>query len=353
MPANLSSTAYQRLVKYLVARSGGQIDEGKIVALTPDASTRVYFRVPWGKARAVVAVYPEAFDPEIHPFLDITRLFIEGDLPVPEILDVDGAQGMIVQEDLGERQLLQVYESASEEEREAYIERAIELIARVQAATALAHERDSICCRLAFDEAKLIWELEFFRTHYFETLRRREMRHGETAELRAELNDIAFELAARPRVLCHRDFHAANIMVDRQNNLRVVDYQDARMGPATYDLVSLLMDRQPAPPGLAEVRERRLLLLDERRKLGLDVIDPDDLAREFRLMTVQRGLKAAGTFSFQTAAGRGAVYAKFIRPTFEIVLQAAEWLDRFPVLRAKLRADLNDRKLWENLSGSA
>ncbi len=341
-----------RLAYFLLQKRGLPVDENKIIALTPDASTRVYFRVPWGKATAVAAVYPEPFDPEIHPFLDITRLFVEGNLPVPKILAIDGTQGIIVQEDLGERQLMQVYDSSSEDERDAYIEQAVELIARVQAATALAHKLDSICCRLAFDEAKLIWELEYFRTHYFQTLRRREMTHGEAAELKVELNDIAYELAARPRVLCHRDFHMANIMVDPKNNLRIVDYQDARMGPATYDLVSLLMDRQPQPPGLATVRERRLLLLEERRQRGLDAIDPDDFAHEFRLMTVQRGLKAAGTFSFQTAAGRGAVYGKFLRPTFEIVLQAAEWLERFPVLQAKLRGELNDKKLWDTLSGN-
>jgi aminoglycoside/choline kinase family phosphotransferase len=62
-------------------------------------------------------------------------------------------------------------------------------------------------------------------------------------------------------VLCHRDYHTANLMVDKQNAIRIVDHQDARMGPASYDLVSLLMDRQPAPPSLAEVRTHRLFLL--------------------------------------------------------------------------------------------
>ena len=48
-------------------------------------------------------------------------------------------------------------------------------------------------------------------------------------------------------------------------------------------------------------------------------------------MTIQRGLKATGTFSYQTAVcGRGATYEQFIQPTLEIVLQAAEWLERFP-----------------------
>ena len=114
------------------------------------------------------------------------------------------------------------------------------------------------------------------------------------------------------------------------------------MGPASYDLVSFLLDRQPCSPSIAELRHHRLYLLEERRLLGLNSLDPDKFAKEFRLMTVQRGLKATGTFSYQTAVcGRGPTYEPFVRPTLEIVLQAAEWLERFPTLRRMISSRLN------------
>jgi hypothetical protein len=346
-PNAFRASAHERLAEY-VGRLGG--DAGKILTLTPDASTREYFRIPWKNAQAVAAVYPEPFDPEIHPFMDVSRLFAEAKLPVPEILDVDPLNGIIVQEDFGDRQLRRVFESASEDDRETYLEQAVSLIADIQAATALAQERQSIASRLAFDEAKLSWELDYFVEHFFKSLRGETLKHGDDVQLRAELNDVAAELSARPRTLCHRDFHSSNLMVDAKGRLRVIDYQDARMGPASYDLVSLLLDRRTAMPSLAEVRERRLFFLEERRSRGLDPIDPDDFAYEFRLMTVQRCLKAVGTFSFQTAvAGRGETYAQFINPMLEIVVQAAGWLGRFPLLRAMLRerldgADYSERK---------
>jgi hypothetical protein len=262
---------------------------------------------------------------------------------VPEILDIDASNGIIVQEDLGDRQLRRVFETANEEEREVYLERAISLIADIQAATSLAYERDSIASRLAFDEAKLSWELEYFLEHYFKSYRGETLKHAEEAELRVELNDLASELSARPRVLCHRDFHTSNLLVDAGDRLRVIDHQDARMGPASYDLVSLLLDRQTCVPSLAEIRERRLYFLEERRQRGLDALDPDEFGREFRLMTVQRCLKAVGTFSYQSGVcGRGEVYAHFIDPVLRIVLQALEWLARFPVLRATIRARVGD-----------
>src|SRR6267142_4676557 len=313
--------ASERLLKFL---EGEGIKSPLVVPLTPDASTRNYFRIPWKKGKAVAAVYPEPFDPDFHPYLDVTRLFLESGIPVPEIYAVDGQSGVIVQEDLGDRQLFRVYEAAPKDECDDYKERAGNLIAHIQKATADAFERQSIASRLAFDEAKLSWELDFFVEHYFGSLRSETLRHGEAAELKAELNDVSAELAARPRVLCHRDFHAANLMVDGNERLRIVDHQDARMGPVTYDLVSFLLDRRLEPPSLAELRAYRLLLLEERRLLGLGALDPDEVAQEFRLMTIQRGLKGVGTFSYQTAVcGRGSTYRQFIQPTLGIVQQAA------------------------------
>jgi hypothetical protein len=324
----------------------------EVQELTPDASTRLYFRIPWKQGRAVAAVYPEPFDPDFHPFLDVTRLFSAAGVPVPSVLDADGQSGIIVQEDLGDRQLYRVYESASEEECETHKEQAISFIAQIQAATSKAYELKSIASRLAFDEAKLSWELGFFMDHYFGSLRGEKLSHGEAAELKVELNDLSAELASRPRVLCHRDYHAANLILDQKNRLRIIDYQDARMGPASYDLVSLLLDRQREPPSLAEIRGHRLYFLEERRLRGLDALDPDEFAYEFRLMTIQRNLKAIGTFSYQTAVcHRGETYAQFIRPMFQIALQAAEWLDRFPALRRAIRDRIDDEVKYDDGSG--
>ena len=333
------SSASDRLARFITQQG---IASKEVIPLTPDASTRKYYRIGWKKRTAIAAVYAEPFDPEFHPYLDVTRLFLDCDIPVPEIYEVDGAEGIIVQEDLGDCQLFQVYEDESEEQCDKYKEEAVALIAKIQKATARAYETQSIASRLAFDEAKLSWELDFFFEHYFGSLRGETLRHAEVAELKVELNDIAAELAAVPRVLCHRDYHASNLMIDPTKRLRVVDHQDARMGPASYDLVSFLLDRQPCPPSLAELRGHRLFFLEERRLLGLDAIDPDDFALEFRLMTIQRCLKATGTFSCQSAVyGRSAVYEHFINPTLQIALQAAEWLERFPTLRRMLKERIN------------
>jgi aminoglycoside/choline kinase family phosphotransferase len=160
-------------------------------------------------------------------------LFLDSALPVPEVYAVEGVSGIILQEDLGDNQLFQVFETASDDEREALLEKAIEIISRVQGATARAFERDSIACRLAFDEPKLSWELNFFFDHYFGSLRHESLTHGQAAELKSELNDIAAELSAAPRVLCHRDYHSANLLIDRRGQIRIVDHQTRADPPVT------------------------------------------------------------------------------------------------------------------------
>ncbi|MGH9914719.1 MAG: aminoglycoside phosphotransferase family protein, partial [Pyrinomonadaceae bacterium] len=280
------------LSRYLIRH--GYSPDACLESLTPDASTRKYFRIRWNDKTAVVAVYPDPFDPVNQSFLDVTNLLRKAGLPVPEILDVDGQEGVIVQEDLGDQQLHWLIQSADDRTQISYIEKAICLIAKIQAATQLAKDENSIASHLAFDEEKLSWELNFFFAHYFKSLRGESLSSPQETELRQELDQISRELSGVKRVLCHRDFHTANLMVDSSSILRVVDYQDARMGPASYDLVSLLLDRQPSPPSDIQIREWIKFFLLEREKIGLTSLDQNSFTSEFHLMTLQRELKAAG-----------------------------------------------------------
>jgi hypothetical protein len=335
---NFTAAAIERLQTFLTAQIGE--DYGRIQPLTPDASTREYFRISWEDSTAIACVYPEPFIDEEQSYLDVNNLFLISGLPVSEVFAIDGELGIIIHEDFGDRILRNVLEFSSEEAYQNYINKAIMLIAEIQAATETAKELDSIASRLAFDDEKLSWELNFFKTHYFNSLRGIELTKEVEINLLLELSEISNELSERPRVLCHRDFHAANLMVDHEGRLRIIDHQDARMGPASYDLVSLLLDRIIELPSPAKIREKRFYFLECRRQLGLEPIDPDEFAKEFRLMTIQRCLKAIGTFSFQTAKRSKTNYIQYINPMFKIVFLAAEKLNRFPHLQEIIRKQI-------------
>ena len=130
-------------------------------------------------------------------------------------------------------------------------------------------------------------------------------------------------------------------MVDRDGELRIIDHQDARIGTTSYDLVSLLLDRVTEPPSAEWLAAKRGLFLAERERLGLRTLDENDFAHEFRLQTVQRCLKAVGTFSYQSVNRGKTYFVPFIKPMFAIVLRAAVNLQRFPVLTSILEEQLN------------
>lgn len=326
-----------RLTDFLASRG----EAPDITPLTADASTREYFRVPWKGHTAVACVYPEGFDPATQSYLDATRLFQEGGLPVAEIYDFDGGAGIIVQEDLGDRVLRNVLLQSTGEAHSRLMNEAISLIARIQTITGKAFEMGSIASKQSFDIAKLRWELDFFKQHYFETYLNQPLSGADSEALDSEFDELARELAGCARVLCHRDFHTANLMIDADDRMRIIDHQDARIGSPTYDLVSLLLDRITELPSPEWLAERRRYFLDVRRRLGLSKIDEEEFANEFRLQTIQRCLKAAGTFSYQSAVRGKTYFVPFIKPMFGISRRGAESLGRFPAIQSILSRELN------------
>jgi aminoglycoside/choline kinase family phosphotransferase len=329
-------SARQNLEQFLRARR----EPSRIEPLTPDASVREYFRIGWTNQTAIACVYPEPFLPKEQTYLDVTNLFLIAGLPVAKIYDFDGALGVIIQEDFGDLILRDVLEKADLQTKNELLNDAIKIIARIQAATAKAFELNSIASRLKFDVEKLLWELNFFRQHYLETLKKQILSENDNLTLDEEFTELACELERRAAVLCHRDFHAANLMIDRENRLRIIDQQDARIGAASYDLVSLLLDRVLETPDEDWLDAKIRFLLAEREKLGLSKIDYENFLEEFRLQTIQRCLKAVGTFSFQSQMRGKIHFIPFIVPMFRTVLDAAEKLRRFPNLQKILKEQI-------------
>jgi len=326
-----------RLEKSLSARS----QPTSVEQLTPDASTREYYRVRWNGDSAIACVYPESFSAQEQNYLDVTKLFLTSGLPVAEIYDFDESSAVIILEDFGDVILRDVLLKSSAEKRESLTDEAVRLIAEIQAATAKAFELDSIASRLKFDREKLLWELNFFKTHYFETFRQSKLSEAEDQALTAEFVELSGELESRAKVLCHRDFHAANLMIDAENRLRIIDHQDARIGSAAYDLVSLLLDRVLETPDQHWLDDKKRVFLQEREKLNLPPLNFTDFDEEFQLQTVQRCLKAVGTFSFQSVVRGKTYFIPFIAPTLQTVWQTCRRINRFPVMQKVIERHLN------------
>ncbi len=157
----------------------------------------------------------------------------------------------------------------------------------------------------------------------------------ERAALSAEWAGIVNELAAEPRVLCHRDYHSRNLMLQR-GRLYIIDFQDARMGPDTYDLASLLRD------SYVDIGDREL---DELIAYFLALksrTDAVEFRRRFDLMALQRNLKALGTFGYQTTTRRNTVYIQYMPRTLRYVQTNLDKYPRFARLREILSAHIEE-----------
>ena len=144
------------------------------------------------------------------------------------------------------------------------------------------------------------------------------------------------ELAGEPRVLCHRDYHSRNLMF-HQDRLYIIDFQDARMGPDTYDLVSLLRDSYVDLPEQT-VSDLIAYFLALKGASGQEETFRD----RFDLMALQRNLKALGTFGYQTTARRNPVYIQYIPRTLRYVRDNLEAHPRFARLRDLLAAHVEE-----------
>ncbi|MBX3244343.1 MAG: phosphotransferase [Acidobacteria bacterium] len=327
-----------RLEKYLKQRG----EPSEIEQLTPDASTREYFRIQRKGRSAIACVYPEPFVESEQSYLDVTRLFLAAGLPVGEILDFDEKLGVIIIEDFGDVILRNVVKGSGEAERDRLFRDAITLIAKIQAATPLAYKMNSIASRLKFDTEKLLWELNFFKEHFFTTYRKKPLEISAEKVLEAEFIELCGDLESRASVLCHRDFHAANLMVSTDGSLRIIDHQDARIGTTSYDLVSLLLDRITEPPSSVWLDEMKRFFLAAREAAGLDVIEFARFSEEFQLQAIQRCLKAVGTFSYQSSYRGKSYFEPFIAPTIKMVADIAANTNRFPAT-AEILASYSER----------
>src|SRR3954471_10336283 len=311
----------------------GLESRAKVVPLTGDASDRRYFRVFLHDEPAqVIAVHPAAIEFDALPFVNVARLMAAMPVPVPRILGHSDGLGVIALEDLGDVTLQAHLGAASPGEHDALYREAVTLIQTLQRRGADLASNDYLPYRIAFDVEKLTWELQFFLKHFLEGYRGVALADRERAALSEEFAVIAEELAAEPRVLCHRDYHSRNLML-HEARLYIIDFQDARMGPDTYDLVSLLRDSYVDLPD-STVDELIAYFLALKGVTGED----PDFRRRFDVMALQRNLKALGTFGYQTTAKRNPVYIQYIPRTLRYVRDNIDEQPRFERLRELLGA---------------
>jgi aminoglycoside/choline kinase family phosphotransferase len=264
----------------------GPLPELAVVA--GDASNRRYFRAELGGVSHILVDAPPATENNA-AFLAVRKLLAGAEVNVPALYAADLERGYLILEDLGDRLLLAELDAGSVDE---CYRAAMEVLLQVAVL-------DTRTMALGgYDETQLTEELERFPSWFVESLLGYTPDAGELAMLNACFDRLIATALEQPRVLVHRDFHSRNLMPQPDGALGVIDFQDALLGPVTYDLVSLLRDCYIQwPPEQVEGWALAYRDLLAARALPGGEAEDARFLRWFDLMGLQRHIKVLGTFA--------------------------------------------------------
>ncbi len=284
----------------------------QIFPLAGDASTRRYYRV-LVEGNSMVLMAWEPFEDENNfPFLSVQRLFKLCSVQVPEVLLVDPKSGLFLLEDLGDLTLeRKFWETQDHSLSEPFYQLALEEVLKIHFDT-LNAQVDCSAFNVRFDEEKLSWEMNYAREHVLEKLLGLRLTASQDKVFKDSVQSITQRLAEIDPVVCHRDCHSRNLML-KNGKIRVIDFQDARMGPPMYDLVSLLLDSyvQMDEP----LKERLLAFYLEGAKERGHEFHEERFREQFHLQAVQRCFKACGSFASFFNSNSDRRYLKYLSPT--------------------------------------
>ncbi len=271
----------------------------RLQPMTGDASFRRYYRVLTATQPFVAMVAPA--EENLQPFIAIAHALRHMGLHAPEIIAADTTQGFLLLTDFGDATLLH---TLKQQQTPALYANALAVLAVIQRTQRVdGHALPHFTRDIMWQE--WLGYKQWFLTQFL----------GCTTIIHEKALDQIFESIMQsaldqPQVFMHRDYHAANLMVLPNKALAVLDFQDAFIGPITYDLVSLLRDAYIAWPDewvTTAVHGYWQQLCEQGY-----TIDASDFMRWFDWMGLERHLKILFTFARKHCRDQQSHYLQFM-----------------------------------------
>ena len=289
-----------------------------------DGSFRRYYRVCDATDSYIVMDSPLDKVPNFTAFIILAQAFKELGLNVPEIFASEAQYGFVLMTDFGDQQYLR---ALNEHSVEQLYGDALQTLSHLQ----LKGDPNTALLPV-YDHAFIMRELAIFEEWFLQRYCAMGLKDADKRLLQDVFEALCENALMQPQVWMHRDFHARNLMVTTVDNPGVLDFQDAVLGPLTYDLVSLLRDcyiRWPVQ------RVQHWVYAYRQRLYDLDFVDlPDEstFLRWFDWMGLQRHLKAVGIFARLKLRDGKSGYLRDIPRTLGYIFEVAQHypeLERF------------------------
>lgn len=320
--------------------------------LAGDGSDRCYYRILSpefvGAHSSLVLMQLSGSDAQAlkndgYDWVKIARLLADRQIFVPKVIATMPDHAALIIEDYGnemlEGRVFQMAEDGDFGPIRTLYRQCSEIVARF---LAIPRQPDVTWCRRSFDEDRFVWELNFFMQKYAGPVAGINLTAIEQRIFDEENRRLSRALAANSKYFVHRDFHSRNIMA-KADKLAIIDFQDARLGPAAYDLVSMCFDSYV--PFTAEARTQIFQDgLEAIRKTNGPAVAADVEAL-WKPMLLQRQLKAIGSFGYLTIDKQRGDYLKYVDPALKTLEEQDLADDRWPFLSRtlleRMRAHLN------------
>lgn len=279
-----------------------------------DASFRRYFRLHTqnGGRYIVMDAPPEKED--CRPFVAVTRAWSAYNICVPNIYFEDIEQGFLLLEDFGDTQLFDTVCQADTKTQNDIYSLALDALQALQAmpTQALTHN--------IYDRALLMRELRLFSDWLIADALSINLTNEQTQLLEAGFELLIENALSQALCVVHRDYHSRNLMIRGDQKIGIIDFQDAVIGPYTYDLVSLLRDCYiQLEPAL--IKKLALGFKSNSSNEQIRALPEAIFLRHFDLMGIQRHMKAAGIFARLALRDGKLGYLQDIPRTFSYITE--------------------------------
>ncbi len=276
-----------------------------VEVLRAEASFRAFYRLRAASGDSLVLMVSPPDKEQNQQFERLAGVFGRAGIPVPTVLAAEREQGWYLMTDLGSHELADVYGTAQED---SALEAALETLIRLQGV-----EDPAIP---PYTQSRFADELEIFRDWFAGAFIATSLPDNCAPAFRHLVERMPGQL----QCCVHRDYHCRNLLFDPDSErLGVVDFQDALMGPASYDLASLLHDCYHDFSADEVARWQRFYL--ERSPLPHD---PERFAEDMTLTAIQRQLKAVGIFARLKLRDGKATHLEHIQPVLEHISQLSQ-----------------------------
>lgn len=264
--------------RWAAARLG--LEAVQLEPVSGDASFRRYFRLQMHDGPLILMDAPPDKESSAH-FVDISGRLRSAGLNAPEVLDFDLESGFGLIQDFGDTLYREVIREDTIDELAPGLFEILEGLARRVDSAGLP----------AYDQQLLQAELDLFSDWYLSVHRKRRMTPAEAETWRAVCGRLIASAREQQQVFVHRDFHSCNLLATNAGP-GIIDFQDAVLGPISYDFVSLAWDRYISWP-----REKLEVWMAQMHRLLPTGASLEQWTRQCDLMGLQRNLKIVGIFS--------------------------------------------------------